>query len=126
MTNKEQHSKIMKAVKKYIKKLDLTDRTIDCHLVSETSIEHEWYDACVTSRDYRIGEYDINFTKEAFHNIDEIALHELLHVLLWGICEVVDGIVKVGAFTEEQRKRMLLKLDEQEHLVIYKLIKALK
>ena len=126
MTSREQLERIKRAVKKYTKKLGLEECTIDCHLVVETSINKEWYDAYVTSKDFKCKEYDINFSKNALNNLDSIVLHELLHILLWGMSDVVETAIKIGDIPPENVLKLDSRLEMQEHEIIDKLIIAIR
>ena len=128
--------KVDAILKKYINKLGLHDYHIDVmivddkhYLANKKNLTHEGVDylAEVINRNYYAKSYQIAINKNALESdIDDTILHELLHIMLYGLSDLVEGTVNILGLPKEREHDLLVQLEEREHGIIERLIKILK
>jgi hypothetical protein len=112
-------------ITRYKKKLGLEDHHIDV-LISDKIDGDKDYFAEVTNKLYADQSYTISFLKDEDRNLSDTVKHELLHILLWGLLDVVEGIINVAGLTPDKRQELLRELELREHAIIDKLTEVIK
>ena len=125
-------------LRKYSKKLGLKDYKIETviaptkHYICQNGNVEEYntadnYYAEITEANYGKKEFVLLINKWALQeNIKDTVIHELLHALLWGLTDIIEQCIPLLNVSDDDKSRLKNKLDEREHEVIEKLIKAIK
>ena len=133
---KTELEKIKKLVEFYRKKLGLDDYFIEVYLAEDdcissdpikTEIIKSDYCGEVVNKDCSTRHYSMLINKNYVdESISDTICHELIHVLLWEFVDIVESVLPLLGLTRERKHAMLQDIWDREHLIIDRLMEAVK